>query len=74
MKVVSNAMMLYDAMMRDRYFARPWNHILAGALFGYIGYNMDRLVGQLLEIVNEKRDERGLRRLHREDLNMGTLC
>jgi hypothetical protein len=54
LKCVSNA------MLKDRYFARPWNHLLLGGAFGYIGYNYDKWEMQLIDLVNEKRHERGM--------------
>lgn len=60
-----------NAMLKDRYWARPWNHLLLGTAFGYIGYNYDRWEGEMLALVNEKRVERGMKPVTREKLVPG---
>lgn len=57
-----------NAMLRDRYFARPWNHLLLGGAFGYVGYHYDAWELALLEAVNEKRAERGMPLISRQTL------
>jgi hypothetical protein len=57
-----------NAMLKQRYFARPWNHLLAGSAFGYIGYNYYRWEEELITLVNDKREERGMPRISRESV------
>ena len=57
-----------NAMMKQRYFARPWDHLLAGAAFGYFGYKYYAWENHLIELVNEKRAERGMPQISRENI------
>lgn len=57
-----------NAMLKQRYFARPWDHLLVGGLFGYFGYKYYAWESRLLEMVNEKREERGMARVSRESV------
>ncbi|KAJ1425056.1 hypothetical protein B484DRAFT_451268 [Ochromonadaceae sp. CCMP2298] len=49
-----------NAIGKQRYFARPWNHVFLGAVGGYIGYNYSTWENGLLVAVNAKRIERGM--------------
>lgn len=63
-----------NGLGKQRLFARPWNHLLFGAVGGYMGYNYTRWENELLEAVNEKRVERGMPMIHRESLTLtGTV-
>ena len=37
----------------------PWMHLGMGTAFGYVGYNLNKWEAQLLDLLNEKRVERG---------------
>ena len=63
-----------NAMMKQRYFARPWDHLLAGVAFGYFGYKYYDMENRLVELVNEKRAERGLPQISRQNVFPGSAA
>ena len=46
----------------------PWNHLLFGAVGGYIGYNYKSWEASLLAKVNEKRVLRGMAPIDRQSM------
>ena len=56
--------------------SEPWVHVFLGCAGGYIGYNYDKWQENLLFAVNEKRVERGLVAISRENVvsfSLGSL-
>jgi len=49
-------------------FIGPWNHVIYAGVGGYIGYNYSTWSDKLLAAVNEKRVERGMPAIVREDI------
>lgn len=54
-------------------FLEPWNHLMMAGAGGYIGYNYADWETQLLNQVNEKRLERGLKAIQREKITYYTI-
>jgi len=63
-----------NGLGKQRLFARPWNHVLFGVVGGYIGYNYGRWEDELLEAVNEKRRERSMPEITRQNLTLGAAA
>ena len=57
-----------NALERTRLFARPWNHIGMAMIGGYIGYNLHSWEDRLLVAVNEKRVEKGMLPIKRQNI------
>jgi len=60
-----------NGLGKQRLLARPWNHLLFGAVGGFIGYNYNRWEDELLAAVNDKRVERGMPPINRQNLTLG---
>lgn len=50
------------------YYLGPWNHVLFGAVGGYVGYNYSRWEQELLVSVNALRKQKGMPEITRESV------
>jgi len=58
-----------NALGKQRPLWRPWNHVLFGAVGGYVGYHYGGWQDDLLASVNEKRALRNMPQITRQSLN-----
>lgn len=63
-----------NGLGKQRLFARPWNHVLFIGVGGYIGYHYPRWEEELLVSVNEKRAERGMPTITRQNITLGSVA
>ena len=63
-----NSISLFFAYLLD-----PWNHVAFAFIGGYIGYNVESWEQQLMDGVNEKRQDRGMPLITRKSLDITAL-
>lgn len=62
-----------NSLARNRYLARPWMHVLSASILAYVGYNLPKWEENIMNLTNEKRIERGMKPLHREDITVAKI-